>query len=305
MRRVLTTGVFLLLLAGSPAGLAQPASTQLVHAAGMARDLPFPDEPVNPAALSAPRMALLKPDGPGPFPALVLQHQCGGLGNARWQNRSMLEWARRAVERGYVALLVDSLGPRGVESVCMGPRGGVNLMRGVRDAHQAAEHLRRFDFVDKERVALAGFSWGAMIGVLASSRHWGNSVGYGSRFAAVVSLYPGCFTIRPPGSGAYEIVNNDIDRPLLVLMGEKDNETPADECVSRLEGARANGAPVEWHVYPGLTHCWDCESLDGFSKVDFRGNHVVYRYDRDATEDASRRVFDFLRARLALPARPQ
>jgi dienelactone hydrolase len=243
-------------------------------------------------------MALYKPEGPGPFPALVLHHQCGGLGNARWQNVSMLGWAKEAVARGYVALLVDSLGPRNVDMVCMGPRGGVNLPRGVKDVLQAAEHLRKFDFVDKKRIALAGYSWGAMVGVLASSKHWGRTLAPGERFAAVVSFYPGCFTIPTPGGGAFEIVNTDVDRPLLVLMGEKDNETPPTECISRLDAARAAGAPVEWHVYSTATHCWDCENLDGFSKVDWRGSRVVYHYDRDATQDSARRMFEFLQRTL-------
>src|SRR5262249_28744862 len=157
-----------------------------------------------------------------------------------------------------------------------GSRNGVNFARGVKDALQAAEHLTKFEFVDRKRIALAGYSWGAMIGALASSKLWATALSRGERFAAVVSFYPGCFTIRPPTGDSYEIVNADIDRPLLVLMGEKDSETSPTECVPKLETARAAGAPVEWHVYPGITHCWDCENLNGFSKVDFRGNQVVY-----------------------------
>ena len=42
--------------------------------------------------------------------------------------------------RGYVALLVDSLGPRAVDTVCYGPKNGVNLFRGVKDAQQALRH---------------------------------------------------------------------------------------------------------------------------------------------------------------------
>jgi dienelactone hydrolase len=151
---------------------------------------------------------------------------------------------------------------------------------------QAAEHLRKFEFVDKKRIALAGYSWGAMVGVLASSKRYGTALAPGERFAAVVSFYPGCFTLRPPGGNPYEIVNTDIDRPLLVLMGEKDTETPASECVPKLEAAKSAGAPVEWHVYPETTHCWDCRHLDGFSKTDSRGSQVTYRYNKNVTQDA-------------------
>jgi len=295
MRNKFAAAALLLSFFGASAALAQLTAEQLRGASSQAKDLEFRAEPSHLSSSSSPRMALYRPEGRGPFPALVLHHQCAGLGNPGWQqNVAMLTWAKEAVARGYVALLIDSLGPRNVETVCMGPRGGVNFARGVKDALQAAEHLRRLDFVDNKRIALAGYSWGAMVGVLASSKHWGTALGSGERFAAVISFYPGCFTIRPPTASPFEIVNPDIDRPLLVLMGEKDIETPPAECVSKLEKARAAGAPVEWHVYPGVTHCWDCENLNGFSKVDFRGNQVVYYYDRTTTEDSARRMFDFL-----------
>lgn len=295
----LAAAIVILLVLGPVSSFAQVTPERLLGASSQAADLEFPAEPSQLSSSSRARMALYKPDGPGPFPALVLLHQCGGLGNARWQNLSMLEWAREAVARGYVAFLVDSLGPRGVTTVCMGPQRGVNFMRGVKDALQAAAQLRRFDFVDGKRIALAGYSWGAMVGLLASSRLWGTTLGAGERFAAVVSFYPGCFTIRPPDGEPYEIANTDIDRPLLVLMGGQDTETPAAECIAKLETARAAGAPVEWHLYPGSTHCWDCENLDGYSKIDVRGNRVVYRYDEAALRDAAQRMFGFLATNLA------
>jgi dienelactone hydrolase len=284
----------LFLVLGSSRGVAQLSPEQLLAASSQVKDLELPSEPSRLGVFSSPEMALYKPEGQGPFPALVLHHQCNGLSSGRWQNAAMLVWAKEAVARGYVVLMLDSLGPRNVDTVCMGPRGGVGLARGVKDALQGAEHLRKFAFVDKKRIALAGYSWGAIIGVLASGKQWAATLGPGERFAAVVAFYPGCFTIRPPTTGPVEVVSADIDRPLLVLMGEKDTETPAAECVSKLETARAAGAPVEWHVYPGTTHCWDCENLNGLSKVDVRGNQVVYRYDRTVTEDASRRMFEFL-----------
>ena len=50
----------------------------------------------------------------------------------------------------------------------------MNFARGVKDALQAADYLRKFDFVDKKRIALAGYSWGAMVGVLAQHQAMGN-----------------------------------------------------------------------------------------------------------------------------------
>jgi dienelactone hydrolase len=214
----------------------------------------------------------------------------------------MLEWAREAVAQGYVALLVDSFGPRGVKSVCMGPQGGVSLPRGVRDALQAVAHLRTFDFVDGARIAVAGYSWGAMVATIASSNRWGSGLAAGERPAAAAAFYPGCFTITPLSGRPWEVMNADVDRPLLVLMGDQDTETPPSDCLPKLEAAKAAGAPVEWHLYRDVTHCWDCKNLDGFTKFDARGHRVAYRYDADVTRDSARRLFEFLGRTLA--ARP-
>jgi dienelactone hydrolase len=107
-----------------------------------------------------------------------------------------------------------------------------------------------------------------MVGLLASSPHYVEALKAGPRFTAVASFYPGCFRISPPdGRPPYEIVNADIALPLLALMGEADTETPAAECVEKLDAIKKAGAPIEWHVYAGTTHCWDCKQLDGFSPI--------------------------------------
>ncbi|WP_454620453.1 dienelactone hydrolase family protein [Bradyrhizobium cenepequi] len=272
-----------------PAGMPSAWSPEAIYrGATLAADLAFPDAPQTDAG-SAPRMLLLKPEGEGPFPGIVMVHQCAGL------NPAVMASARKAVAAKYAVLVLDSFTQRGVSTVCFGPEAGINFFRGARDALQAAEHLRHQPYVDKDRIALVGFSWGAVVGLLASSPHYVGALRGGPAFAAVASFYPGCFRILPPGRPPIELVNADISRPLLVLMGGADTETPAAECVEKLATLKKSGAPVEWHVYPDTTHCWDCQQLDGRSKIDVRGNRVEYRFSRAATDDAQRRLFEFLR----------
>jgi dienelactone hydrolase len=280
----------------------QPIKDALLKTASQAPDLDLPTEPAFFGALSAPKMALYKPEGTGPFPAIVIQHQCGGLrsSSGNWQNLAILGWAKEAVARGYVALVLDSLGPRGVDSVCYGVKGGVNFPRGVRDAYQAAERLRKLPYVDGDRIAFAGFSWGAMVGLLASGETWGNALQAGTRFRSIVAFYPGCFDIRPPGGTPFSLVQPDTDTPLLVLMGGADTETPPQECTARLEPLKAAGKPVDWHIYLGATHCWDCQNLDRFRKTDFRGAAVEYRYNNDVSKDSAERMFAFISQSMAV-----
>lgn len=74
-----------------------------------------------PATLTA---QLYTPKGPGPFPALVLLHGCGGLGP------NMFAWAEWLRAEGYAALVLDSFGGRGIRRLC----GDSSPLRGQRRA---------------------------------------------------------------------------------------------------------------------------------------------------------------------------
>jgi dienelactone hydrolase len=273
-------------LACAAAG-AQPLDLQVFkQSAEQSPDLKLPGEAKEPSFfMNAP--VLLKPAGDGPFPALVVYHTCGGV------RSEIFDWAKRAVAQGYVALVIDSLGPRGLKTNCIPPTS-VPMARGVKDAYQALVHLQSLPIVDRERIGLIGFSWGAMVGTLVSSAEVAKLLSTGPRYQASVAMYPLCYFGGTRGiATTFEYLRQDADRPLLVLMGDQDTETPPADCVPRLEQLKAKNAPVEWHLYPETTHCWDCISVNGFRKVDFQGNSVVYRYRKDITEDSAKRAFDF------------
>ncbi|MBS0247291.1 MAG: dienelactone hydrolase family protein [Proteobacteria bacterium] len=285
--------VVLQMMAAEP-GRAGAAATDLLAAATRADDLKFSTEATALSVIN-PRMGLYRPPGDGPFPAIVLAPHCNGLGSlSGYPNLSIGRWGKELLDRGYVVLLIDSQGARGVDSTCMEPRAAVYHLRGALDVLQASDFLRTLDYVDKRRIAVVGFSWGAMAGLLAASRFDRTALKAGTGFAAFVAIYPLCVTFVVPQGRPYDIVNRDIDRPGLVLMGGEDAEAPANLCVSKLQAAASQGAPVEWHVFPHATHCWDCAHLDGYSKVDFRGSRVEYRFDADVTADTKRRIFAFL-----------
>ena len=262
--------------------IAQPLDDRRLSRAQQGPDLKFPEEPKELSVLSPLEMAIYSPSGAGPFPTIVILHTCGGL------RPEIHDWTKRALERGYAVFVMDSLGQRGFKNGC-NPPNGVLSTRGAKDALQAREHLRKFAFVDQGRVALVGYSWGAMAGLLVSSSGVAGQFS-SARYDAVVSFYPECYRQRVD----FEWLRGDVDKPLLVLMGEEDNETPPSECIPRLEKLKEGGAPVEWHLYPATTHCWDCSSMHNSSKTDMNGNQVTYRYDEKVTQDSARRMFEFL-----------
>ena len=79
-------------------------------------------------------------------------------------------------------------------------------------------------------------------------------------------------------------------------MGGRDTETPGDACVSGLQSLKERNAPVEWHVFPTATHCWDCRDQHGqrWNPHPRAGREVVYLYDANITSESANRTFDFL-----------
>jgi dienelactone hydrolase len=264
--------------------------------ASQAADLKFPAEAKEGRPSASTGMAIYKPAGNGPFPALVIVHSCGGI------RPEINEAANQALARGYVAFVLDSFGQRGISGVCIPSRANasVNFLRGTKDALQAIAHLAQFAFVDRVRIGLLGFSWGGTVGLLSSSKSYTQALSPGTSPAALVAFYPLCFLpAKVTASGRdVEFVRPDHEAPALVLLAGQDNEAPPSECSPRLQALKDKGMPVEWHLYADATHCWDCTSVDGVSKVDLLGNRVIYRYNKDLTTDSTRRAFDFFDTRL-------
>ena len=193
---------------------------------------------------------MFKPDGSGPFPALVIMPNCYG----HLYTVNTFDWARRAVALGYAALVVDPLAPRGIDSNCERPLP-VPASRLLKDAFDAAEHLRKQPFVDPERIGFLGFSQGAMTGLAAAGAVYSHPPGR-EPFRAIVSVYPVCLYEKFPMPGKSQPVDmpfapEKVVIPLLVEIGDEDTRggPPMSGCPTLLEKRKADGDPVDYIIY--------------------------------------------------------
>ena len=247
---------------------------------------------------------ILRPDGPGPFPAVVILHDCSGLGPR--SSGAPGRWGRVLVARGYVVLIPDSFTTRGhPDGVCTDASRGRNAVGPARrmvDAYAALAHARSLPFVDGRRVAVMGGSHGGSttLAVMAAPESLQEPLAAEKRagFAAAVALYPGCRVTlgswRPDGTGTYQAV-----APLLILVGEKDDWTPAAPCVALARSSQATPHPVEIVVYPGAYHSFDSDRPVRFvaSRVNMNapgGRGATTGGDPQAWADSIRRVVEFL-----------
>ena len=195
-----------------------------------------------------------KPDGDGPFPAVVIMHDCSGLGPG--SSGAPNRWAKLLIERGYVVVIPDSFATRGFQDgVCTDAspsRVEVSPSMRVMDAYAALARARSLPYVDGKRIGIMGGSHGGSTTLNAMAAQEERA-----GFAAAVSLYPACGVQIGGWYGRGGIYRSTA--PLLILIGEKDDWTPAEPCRRMTEAAQAAGYPVSIKVYPGAHHSFDSD----------------------------------------------
>ena len=177
--------------------------------------------------------------------------------NAQSLSKRHAMWGAYWAEHGYVALLVDSFGPRGRghgygRNTHDAPEREAVNERTVRplDAEGALAYLRRRDDVQPDRVMLQGWSNGASTTLNVLYRQAESGAGR-PRFRAALALYPGC------GPRALLSQHYRADTRLWVFLGSADEEvspTVCAEVLSRAEGAKQT---IEVIRYEGATHDFD------------------------------------------------
>jgi dienelactone hydrolase len=192
---------------------------------------------------------LYRPDGPGPFPAVVAMHNCGGLVNASGTIATRYrDWALQLVKAGFVVLFPDSYGSRGLGNQCAVRNQPVRTDRErVADATAARRWLQTQPEVKADRISLLGWSNGAT-GVLWAVRP---RPGHEERsdFRSAVVFYPGCRRLENTAWSARV--------PTLILVGALDDWTSVQECERMVAGARGRSARASIIVYPGAFHDFD------------------------------------------------
>jgi dienelactone hydrolase len=212
-----------------------------------------------------------KPEGDGPFPAVVLLHGCGGINPKR-----DIRWIERLSNLGYVTLQVDSFGPRGISNACTysGKDFTEILQKRVTDAYDAKRYLAGLPFVDRSRIAVIGWSQGGLTTLQALYKDKEEP------FRVAVAFYPSC--IRPL---------TNMNAPLLILIGDADDWTPASKCVSMMPKEKTS-PEVILKVYPGAYHGFDMLG----SNLNVKGSKGLHhlQYQPEAEKDSLIQVKDFL-----------
>lgn len=250
--------------------LAAPARAETVHIAAS-----------DGATLNA---TLVRPDGPVKAPAVVALHGCGGPFLKRDG-----QWARALAADGHIVLFPDSFGSRGLGSQCRRTHRSVSPTgQRRRDALAAAAWLMAQPGTPPGGVALLGWSNGGST-VLASGRAAPDLAP--GLIRGLIAFYPGC-------TRAVKSARWAPAAPLLILIGESDDWTPAQPC---LDLAARFPRRITLVTYPGAWHefdvaDWPVRVRHGLAYTAAGSGDAHVGGDPAARQDALARVPAFLDA---------
>jgi len=174
-------------------------------------------------------------------------------------------WMMEAAERGYLVWTVDGHGTenrgRDFEQVVHRHLGEME----VKDQMRGVDYLKSQAFVDGNRIAVHGWSFGGHMTTAMLTRNPGVfKVGVAGGPVMEWSMYEVMYTERymdtpaenPEGyaSTALPALASKLEDPLLIITGSKDNTVLPEHSLTFLKACVASGVQVDYFAYPGHEH---------------------------------------------------
>lgn len=209
---------------------------------------------------------VFSPTGAGPHPAVVMLHgragpysaAARGVYGAETLSQRHRAWGEFWAAHGYVAVHVDSFGPRGyaagfpAQSYRVRPPAVSEQKVRPLDAYGALDYLRTRGDVQPERIGVQGWSNGAMtvLAAIAPQPPGLEDPDTLRGFRAAIAHYPGCAVqSREAGYRPY--------LPLLLLVAGNDEEVSPVVCERLARELERRNAAFEFRLYEGASHAYD------------------------------------------------
>lgn len=180
------------------------------------------------------------------FPAVILLNGSGGV------NPSAARWATVFNAMGIATLILDSFSGRSIaQTANANQESQLDSLAMLVDAYRALGVLAKDRRIDPTRIAVMGFSKGAVPAVYSSNRRFQRLYApAGIEFAAHIGFYTPCHTV-------YRGDEQTTGKPIRLFHGQADDYIAIGPCrdyVARLKRAGGNAVLTE---YPEAMHEFD------------------------------------------------
>ena len=172
----------------------------------------------------------------------------GVAGSMGWRKHH-LDYLKMYQEQGYATFQLNSFKSRGITST-VGSQDEVTIAAVILDAYRALEELSKHPKINKDKVALTGWSLGGGVTLFAGWMPLKEAITDQVSFAAHLAFYPPCF-INPENLSFTKA-------PIHILIGEADDWTPAKPCVNLVEKL-SDKTNISITTYPDAHHGFDSE----------------------------------------------
>lgn len=186
----------------------------------------------------------LPPGAPAKVPAVMLVHGSGGISG------SLDHWARELNGIGVAAYILDSFSGRGITST-VEDQEQLNSLAMTVDAYRALDQLAAHPRIRADRIAVMGFSKGAVAAVYSATERFRRMHGSPDRrFAAHIGLYTPCNVTYAEDTKVAPV-------PIRLFHGIADDYVSIAPCRDYAARLRAAGADVALTEYPDAQHGFD------------------------------------------------
>ncbi len=179
------------------------------------------------------------PEGPGPFPAVILIHEWWGL------NEDTTILADALSREGFIVLAADAFRGKVAREAAEARKQTTETPAAqiASDLDAAHRFLAGHPRVRRDKIAVWGFCFGGTQSMRMGARNPG--------LAAVIIFYGG-----GPFQNASDLGNMDKAGPVLGIYGEKDQGIPVEQ-VRKFETAlKERGIQHTISIYPGVGHAF-------------------------------------------------
>lgn len=183
----------------------------------------------------------------GKIPAVVIMHASGGVFDFR---EKMM--AKLLNKNGIAAFIPYSFKARGITNTKKTAGTGVTFGMRLTDAYGALNLLSAHPNINKDKIAIMGYSSGGIISLLSSDEKIRKQLATDTlKFAAHINVYAGTIFIFKNAE--------PTKAPILFLSGEKDNTCPVEKVMAYAQRLKDAGGNITTIVYPGAHHVFDAK----------------------------------------------